>query len=45
MVLLLDGIESPERILNKVGEFTNGTKLYKHNMTYDELYNKLIEVF
>ena len=44
LVLLLDGIENPERILNKVGEFTDGTRLYKHNMTYDELYNKLIGV-
>ncbi len=43
LVLLLDGIENPERILNKVGEFTDGTRLYKHHMKYDELYNKLIE--
>ena len=43
LVLLLDGIENPKRILNKIGEFTDGTRLYKHHMKYDELYNKLIE--
>ena len=43
--LLLDSIENPELILNKVGEFTDGTKLYKYHMTYDEFYNKLIEIY
>ena len=43
--LLLDSIENPELILNKVGEFTDGTKVYKHNMTYNELYNRLVEIY
>lgn len=45
LVLLLDSIENPELVLNKVGEFTDGTRLYKHRMTYNELYDKLIEIF
>lgn len=42
--LLLDSIENPEQILNKVGEFTDGTRIYKQFMTYDELYHKLMEI-
>lgn len=42
--LLLDSIENPEQILNKVGEFTDGTRIYKQFMTYDELYQKLMRI-
>lgn len=42
--LLLDSIENPEQILNKVGEFTDGTRIYKQFMTYDELYQKLMGI-
>ena len=42
--LLLDSIENPEQILNKVGEFTDGTRIYKQFMTYDELYQKLMKI-
>ena len=42
--LLLDSIENPEQILNKVGEFTDGTSIYRQFMTYDELYQKLMGI-
>lgn len=42
--LLLDSIENPEQILNKVGEFVDGTRVYKQFMTYDELFHKLMEI-
>lgn len=42
--LLLDSIENPEQILNKVGEFTDGTSIYRQFMTYDELYQKLMRI-
>lgn len=42
--LLLDSIENPKQILNKVGEFVNGTRVYKQFMTYDELFHKLMEI-
>lgn len=42
--LLLDSIENPEQILNKVGEFVDGTRIYKQFMTYDELYHKLMGI-
>lgn len=42
--LLLDSIENPEQILNKVGEFVDGTRVYKQFMTYDELYHKLMGI-
>lgn len=42
--LLLDSIENPEQILNKVGEFVDGTRVYKQFMTYDELFHKLLEI-
>ena len=42
--LLLDSIENPEQILNKVGEFVDGTRIYKQFMTYDELHCKLMEI-
>lgn len=42
--LLLDSIENPEQILNKVGEFVDGMRVYKQFMTYDELFHKLMEI-
>ncbi len=42
--LLLDQIEHPEAVLNKVGEFTDGTRLYGHPMTYDALLEALTNI-
>lgn len=44
LMLLLDRIENPRPVLEKVGEFSDGTRIYKHRMTWEELRDKLMSV-
>lgn len=44
LILLLDSIEKPDMILNQKGAFSDGTKVYQKNVTYEELYHKLMDI-